>query len=116
MKIDKGLVGGSTMMLVLSLLSERDFYGYEIIRELADRSDNTFEFKEGTLYPVLHKLENNGFLKSYMQQAETGKERKYYTITKKGLAQLEAEKEQWSVFSGAVNRVVLGEGFGKGLA
>lgn len=116
MKMDKGLVGGSTNLLVLTLLSERDFYGYEIIRELAERSDKTFEFKEGTLYPVLHKLENNGFVKSYMQQAESGKERKYYTITKKGIAQLAEEKEQWKLFSASVNKVVLGEAYGLSMA
>ena len=57
MKIDKGLIGGSTILLILSLLAEKDFYGYEIIKTLEDRSDHTFQFKEGSLYPVLHKLE-----------------------------------------------------------
>ena len=49
MKLDKGLVGGSTILLVLPLLAEKDYYGYEIIKTLEDRSDKTFEFKEGSL-------------------------------------------------------------------
>ena len=53
-KIDKSLLSGSTSMLVLALLRESDKYGYQMITELALRSDNTFELKEGTLYPVLH--------------------------------------------------------------
>lgn len=109
MKIDKGLIGGSTVLLVLTLLNESDKYGYEIIKELEIRSDKTFQFKEGTLYPVLHKLENDGFVKSYMAKGETGKERRYYQITKDGIKQLEDEKEKWKVFSLSVNKVVGGE-------
>ena len=84
MKFDKGLIGGSTVLLILSLLEETDRYGYEIIKELEIRSDKTFQFKEGTLYPVLHKLENGGYVKSYIAKGDTGKERKYYQITDKG--------------------------------
>ena len=69
MKLDKGLVGGSTILLVLTLLAEKDYYGYEIIKTLEDRSDKTFEFKEGSLYPVLHRLENDGFVDGYGNMA-----------------------------------------------
>lgn len=109
MKIDKGLIGGSTVLLILFLLEETDRYGYEIIKELEERSDKTFQFKEGTLYPVLHKLENNGFVKSYMAKGDTGKERKYYQITKKGKTQLQDEKKKWEVFSGSINKIIGGE-------
>ncbi len=109
MKIDKGLIGGGTLLLLLSLLQERDRYGYEIIKELELRSDKTFQFKEGTLYPVLHKLESNGHVKSYMAKGETGKERKYYKITTKGEKQLVEEKEKWQVYSMAVNKVIGGD-------
>ncbi len=109
MKLDKNLIGGSSILLVLSLLEEKDWYGYEIIKELELRSDKTFQFKEGTLYPVLHKLENDGFVKSYMAKGETGKERRYYQITKSGKKQLEDEKEKWKVFSLSVNKVIGGE-------
>lgn len=109
MKLDKNLVGASSILLVLSLLEEKDWYGYEIIKELELRSDKTFQFKEGTLYPVLHKLENDGFVKSYMAKGETGKERRYYQITKNGKRQLADEKEKWKIFSVSVNKVIGGE-------
>ena len=109
MKIDKGLIGGSTILLLLSLLEEADRYGYEIIRELEIRSDKTFQFKEGSLYPVLHKLENSGYVKSYMAKGDTGKERRYYQITKEGKKQLVEEKKKWEVFSMSVNKVIGGE-------
>ena len=108
MKIDKGLIGGSTILLVLTLLQEQDRYGYEMIKELESRSDRTFLFKEGTLYPVLHKLENNGLVTSYMAKGETGKERKYYKITGKGQKQLAEEKQTWETFSVSVNKVIGG--------
>ena len=109
MKIDKGLIGGSTVLLVLSLINEQDRYGYEIIKELEMRSKETFKFKEGTLYPVLHKLENNSFVKSYMAEGDTGRKRKYYKITAKGQKQLVEEKKKWEVFSLSVNMVLCGE-------
>lgn len=109
MQIDKGLLGGSTILLLLSLLEEADRYGYEIIKELELRSDKTFQFKEGTLYPVLHKLQNSGFVKSYLEKGDTGKERRYYQITKNGKKQLVEEKEKWKVFSISVNKVIGGE-------
>lgn len=112
MNINKGFIGGSTNLLVLSLLQHKDMYGYEIIRELEIRSDDTFKFKEGTLYPVLHRLENEGFLKSYKEKAETGRERKYYKVTPKGVKQLKEEKKQWKVFSTSLNQVIGEDAYG----
>jgi len=108
MKIDKGLLGGSTILLLLSLLDEADRYGYEIIRALELRSDKFFQFKEGTLYPVLHKLESSGYVKSYLSKGDTGKERRYYQITTKGKKQLIEEKKQWEVFTMSVNHIIGG--------
>lgn len=108
MKLDKGLIGGSTVLLVLSLLCEKDRYGYDIIKELELRSDNTFSFKEGTLYPVLHKLENKGYVKSYLSKGDTGKERKYYKITVNGKRQLDEEIKKWEAFSSSITKVIGG--------
>lgn len=72
MQIDKTLMAGSTTLLVLSLLSEGEKYGYQMIAELARRSDDTFQLKEGTLYPILHALEKEGRVKSFRQEAENG--------------------------------------------
>jgi DNA-binding PadR family transcriptional regulator len=108
MKIDKGLIGGSTILLLLSLLEESDRYGYEIIKELEIRSDKAFQFKEGTLYPILHKLENSGYVKSYMSKGDTGEGRRYYQITNSGRKQLVEEKEKWERFSVSVNKIIGG--------
>lgn len=106
--IDKNLIGGSAILLILTLLDEKDMYGYQIIKELDKRSDSTFQFKEGSLYPVLHKLNNKGYVKSYMEKGENGKSRKYYQITKRGKCQLKIEEEQWKKFSLSVNKVIGG--------
>ena len=95
-----------TQLLVLSLLSGEDMYGYQMIVELARRSDHTFEMKEGTLYPVLHGLEKNGYVEAYQQEAPTGRMRKYYHLTRKGGAMLNTEAEAWQSYSGAVNAVL----------
>lgn len=110
MKIDKELLKGSTNMLVLSLLEKEDMYGYQMIRKMADESNNVFELQEGTLYPILHSLEEKGFITSYWE--ETGsKKRKYYSITKKGKEQLKDKKEEWKIFSNGINQVLGGVSF-----
>ena len=106
MKINKSLLSGSTGMLILGILKDRDQYGYEMIESLNRISENVFEMKEGTLYPVLHSLEKAGYLKSYEQENEGGRRRKYYHVTKKGHRQLAEQKEEWRAFSGAVNAVL----------
>lgn len=95
-----------TQLLVLSLLAGEDMYGYQMIVELARRSDRTFEMKEGTLYPVLHGLEREGLVEAYQQEAPTGRMRKYYHLTRKGSAALKTEAEAWKTYSGAVNAVL----------
>ena len=72
MAIDKSLVSGSTSMLILRLLEEKDMYGYEMIEELRRKSENVFELKAGTLYPLLHGMETKGLLSSY-EKEESGK-------------------------------------------
>ncbi len=106
MKSDKSLLSGSTTLLVLSLLSKGDKYGYEMIAELDARSDHTFTLKEGTLYPILHSLEKEKAVKSYEKEAPTGRMRKYYHITKKGLDALEEQKKEWVSFSEKVNAIL----------
>lgn len=106
MKVEKSLLSGNTPMLILALLKDRDKYGYEMVSELARRSDNTFELKEGTLYPLLHTLEKNKFVRSYTKLTPNGRERKYYQLTKDGLAQLEYKEQEWRLFSEKVNAVL----------
>jgi len=108
MKIDKSLMSGSTTMLILSLLSREEMYGYQMITELARRSDKTFELKEGTLYPILHTLEAEGLVTVREREAETGRMRKYYRVTRKGLKALEEKKAEWSLFTETVNAIIQG--------
>ena len=95
-----------TKLLVLSLLSGEDMYGYQMIVELGRRSNHTIEMKEGTLYPVLHGLEKDGYVEAYQQEAPTGRVRKYYHLTRKGGAALKTEEKAWETYSGAVNAVL----------
>lgn len=95
-----------TALLVLALLTREDMYGYQMIARLEEESDHTFEMKEGTLYPILHGLEKDGALNSYLMEAPTGRQRKYYHLTEKGGALLKAETAQWRSYSRAVNTVL----------
>ena len=94
-----------TELLVLALLSQEDLYGYQMIAELDRQSNHTFSMKEGTLYPVLHSLENAGAVSSYRAASTAGKERKYY-LTRAGLALLQEEQQDWQEYSAAVNAVL----------
>jgi len=107
LKIDKELMKGSTTLLILNLLDKENLYGYQLIKKLSEESENIFNLKEGTLYPILHGLEEKGFISSYWD-ATSGKKRKYYSITKQGKKQLKESKEEWKVFSSAVNKVIGG--------
>jgi len=108
MAIDKSLQTGSTGMLLLKLLEEQDLYGYQMIELLSARSNNVFSLKAGTLYPLLHNLEKQGYLTSYERAAETSKVRKYYSITPKGNRFLGEKEKEWGSFTDAVNRVLKG--------
>lgn len=111
MKISRELLKGSTNMLVLSLLENENMYGYEMIKKLREKSEKVFELQEGTLYPILHNLEEKNYISSYWD--ETGaKKRKYYAITQEGKKHLCEKKEEWKAFSGGINQVVGGVLFG----
>lgn len=106
MKFDKGLMAGSSTLLVLTLLESGDMYGYQMIEELSRRSNETFQMQEGTLYPILHALEKGKYLSSYQQEAPTGRVRKYYRLTRKGRELLKDKKEEWSRFRQGVADVL----------
>jgi len=95
-----------TPLLVLSLLSREDMYGYQMIAELEKKLDSTFSMKEGTLYPVLRQLENEGAVRSYQQEAPTGRMRKYYHLTVKGGLLLRQEAERWRSYQRSIDAVV----------
>ena len=111
MKIDKSVIGGNMTLLILGLIENKDMYGYEMIEVLRERSQNVFELKAGTLYPLLHGLEEKHYLTSYEQEVP-GKVRKYYRITREGKDYLEKKKAEWKEYSQAVTDVLALEVFG----
>jgi PadR family transcriptional regulator, regulatory protein PadR len=100
------LITGSTDSLLLCLLAEQPMYGYQIIKELNGRSKGYFNFKEGTLYPALHRLEGIGLIVGQWQILPNGQQRKYYTITEKGRLILVRKKDEWLGFLVAMNRII----------
>ncbi|MGI6704000.1 MAG: PadR family transcriptional regulator [Clostridia bacterium] len=111
MAVDKSLLTGSTTMLILKLLDGADMYGYQMIEELGKKSKNIFELKAGTLYPLLHTLEQKGMVVSYDKTADSGRVRKYYSITKAGRRHLIEKKKEWKTYMDAVNSVLGGACF-----
>lgn len=107
MAIEKGLLTGSTAMLLLKLLDGADLYGYQMIEELRRRSDHTFELKAGTLYPLLHTLEEQGLVTSY-EGGDATRLRIYYHLTGAGKTRLEEKTAEWRSYAGAVERVLRG--------
>lgn len=101
----KELVGASTNVLVLSVLAKGPSYGYEIIKRINAEANGAFVWQEGTIYPVLHKLEQEGFVRTQWQEADTGRQRKYYYITAKGRTALSRQRETWSLFHGMVTQL-----------
>ena len=112
MGVDKTLLSGSTALLVLKLLQDGDKYGYQMIEELRCRSDDTFSLKAGTLYPLLHALEQQGCITAWEEDAG-GRPRRYYHLTEEGKARLAEKEQEWRVYAGAMLRVLEG---GAGLA
>ncbi|HEY3740034.1 MAG TPA: helix-turn-helix transcriptional regulator [Bryobacteraceae bacterium] len=106
MDIDTQFLKGSIGLLLLNLLSRGEMYGYEILQEAARRSANAFEFKEGTLYPALHQLEKKGQIKSRWRTAESGRERKYYSLTAKGIKAAAEYEKKWHHLSGAIAAIL----------
>lgn len=96
---------GGMNLLILHLLSERDMYGYEMVIELANRSSEVFQMKEGTLYPLLHRLEKEGSVSAY-EEKKDGRVRRYYHLTRKGGVKLRERTEAWERYAGAVNAVL----------
>lgn len=106
-KYEAQMKKGVLDMLVLQLLSERKMYGYQIISELGVQSEERFLLKEGTLYPVLYRLEDDGLVKGQWSEAE-GKRvpRKYYSITEEGRETLDEIEKLWKEISGSVERIM----------
>jgi PadR family transcriptional regulator len=105
---DREFLTGTVGVLILSLLSEREMYGYEMVQEAERRSAKAFHLKEGTLYPALHQMERDGLLKATWRESDAGRQRKYYGLTPKGRRQAQSKRRQWTSISLAM-RAILGD-------
>jgi PadR family transcriptional regulator PadR len=107
LEYDRELLRGNTDSLLLYLISESDrIHGYRLIKEIQRRSDGFFKFREGTVYPALHKLESDGLIRGQWQVQPNGQQRRYYTITEKGEQVLLKRISMWFKFSNAMNLVL----------
>lgn len=103
---NRELVKGSTSLLVLQLLNERDMYGYELVKEIEDRSNHHLQMKEGSLYPGLHKLEKQEYVEHYWQEQAKGPARKYYRITVEGKKILAERTSEWHRYVQVINHLI----------
>ena len=104
--MDSELIKGTLALLVLSLLRRRPMYGYELGATVKQETDGAFEWKAGSLYPCLHKLEQDGLVRAEWEGKPEGRQRKYYHLTGNGEAVLAERIQAWSSISQAVNRVL----------
>ncbi len=95
MEINKDLIAASSTPMVLAILVEGDSYGYAILQRVRELSDGRMEWTDGMLYPVLHRLERQGWVEARWEVADNGRRRKYYGITPAGQEQLAEERRQW---------------------
>ena len=95
MEMTKDLVAASATPLVLAILAEGDSYGYAIIKRVEELSGGHLQWTDGMLYPVLHRLERQGWVSAKWSESENGRKRKYYRITKEGRTELAAQRQQW---------------------
>ena len=101
------LLKGNTDTLLLALLQDEPMYGYQIVKEVNQRSDGYFAFKEGTLYPALHRLERAGLIEGRWQDTPSSVRRRYYLITAKGKQALDDRLREWRRFSQAMDSIML---------
>lgn len=106
MQINKELLKGSTVILILKLLDKKPMYGYEMIKAIEEKSNGIFTFKEGTLYPILHTLAGKALVEFYWDEGTGKRKRKYYKITDKGRLSLKEKKEEWSTFRSTVDKIL----------
>ncbi|HLR42430.1 MAG TPA: helix-turn-helix transcriptional regulator [Pseudogracilibacillus sp.] len=103
---NRELVKGSTSLLVLQLLNERDMYGYELVKEIENRSENNLQIKEGSLYPGLHKLEKQEYIEAYWREQDKGPARKYYRLTTAGEEILAERTSEWHRYVQVMTKLI----------
>jgi DNA-binding PadR family transcriptional regulator len=110
MHIDKDLVAASATPLVLAILAEGESYGYAILKRVRALSGGEFEWTDGMLYPLLHRLQRLGYVTTEWRTPPEGRRRKYYAITDEGRGALTDQQQQWVAVTRALNDVWPGSG------
>lgn len=105
MELNKDLVAASSTPIVLAILAEGDSYGYAILKRVREVSGGRLNWTDGMLYPVLHRLERLGHIRARWEVAETGRKRKYYSVTTGGRARLEEERRQWQTVDATLRNI-----------
>jgi PadR family transcriptional regulator, regulatory protein PadR len=105
MDIGKDLVAASSTPLILSILADGESYGYAIAKRVGELSEGTLRWTEGMLYPLLHRLERQGYIEGRWGAADSGRKRKYYRITEAGQAHLVDQRRQWQAVDEALRNV-----------
>lgn len=103
-RIGKDLVAASATPLLLAILQRGPSYGYAIIQEVRSLSNGQLEWSEGMLYPVLHRMEDQGLIESYEERGDTGRKRKYYRLRADGRRALAEERRQWDIVHAALTK------------
>ncbi len=111
--LERELRRGTLELLLLRLMESEKTYGYRLVSELRRRSEGLLEAREGTLYPVLYRLEDQGHIEASWQHRERGVPRKYYQLTARGQQRLVELEGQWRDFSRAVELVLGDDGQGE---
>jgi transcriptional regulator len=105
-RLSKQTLDGNVEALLLGILESGPSYGYAIVKDLNDRAEGILQLGEGTIYPVLHRMEDKKMIAAKWRLAENGRRRKYYRLTPKGHRALAASREQWRVLSAVMTKVV----------
>lgn len=103
--ISKALIAASSKPVILSILLSGESYGYQIIQKVKGLSGGAMDWSDGMLYPVLHRLEKEGFIRSRWKVSEESRMRKYYVLTPLGREELESERSQWESVHGVLSRL-----------
>lgn len=106
MRIDRDLVAASATPLVLGILAEGDLHGYAILKKVAELSQGRMQWTDGMLYPLLHRLERNGWVSARWGVSDAGRKRKHYALTPSGRQVLEERQAQWAVVTDALHQVL----------
>jgi len=101
--LPKELIAASTEPLILALLAQGENYGYALIQQVREASGDSIQWTDGMLYPVLHRMERAGQIKSRWKSSPTGRQRKYYSIKKAGRTALAQAKDHWRVVDQTLN-------------